>query len=64
MKKDFLGSKSVSLLIGPEGGFSEDEIKHVEEDQVKKFSLGKRTLRAETAPIVAISVIHSLSGEF
>ena len=64
LKKDFLRSNSVSLLVGPEGGFSEDEIKHIEEDQVKKFSLGKRTLRAETAPIVAISVIHSLSGEF
>ena len=64
LEKHFLRSNSVSLLIGPEGGFSEDEIKHVDEDQVKKFSLGKRTLRAETAPIVAISVIHSLSGEF
>ena len=64
LEKDFLRSNSVSLLVGPEGGFSQDEIKCVDEDQVKKFSLGKRTLRAETAPIVAISVIHSLSGEF
>ena len=64
LEKDFLQSNSVSLLIGPEGGFSADEIKGVDENEVKKFSLGKRTLRAETAPIVAISLIHSLSGEF
>ena len=64
LEKDFLEANSVSLLIGPEGGFSANEIKYVDEDRVKKFSLGKRTLRAETAPIVAISLIHSLSGEF
>lgn len=64
LEKDFLQSNSVSLLIGPEGGFSEDEIKYAGNNQVKKFSLGKRTLRAETAPIVAISLIHRISGEF
>ena len=60
---DFLESNSVSLLIGPEGGFSPDEIEDASNDQVKKISLGERTLRAETAPIVAISLIHRISGE-
>ena len=62
--KEFLESDPISLLIGPEGGFSEDEITYTNNDQVKKISLGVRTLRAETAPIVAISLIHRISGEF
>ena len=61
---DFLESNSVSLLIGPEGGFSPDEIEDANNEQVRKISLGERTLRAETAPIVAISLIHRISGEF
>ena len=61
---DFLESNSVSLLVGPEGGFSPGEIEDANNDQVKKISLGERTLRAETAPIVAISLIHRISGEF
>ena len=61
---DFLDSNSVSLLIGPEGGFSEDEITHTDNEQVEKISLGARTLRAETAPIVALSLIRRISGEF
>ena len=60
----FLESNSVSLLIGPEEGFSPDEIKDANIDQIKKISLGERTLRAETAPIVAISLIHRISGDF
>ena len=47
------------ILIGPEGGFSEDERKFLkdlslqEEGGVKIFSLGETALRAETAAIVA-----------
>ena len=61
---EFLDPGPISLLIGPEGGFSADEITHTNKNQVKKISLGVRTLRAETAPIVAISLIHRISGEF
>ncbi len=64
LENNFFESNSASLLIGPEGGFSPDEIKYTNNDHVKKISLGKRTLRAETAPIVAISLIHRISGEF
>ena len=64
LEKDVLKSNCVSLLIGPEGGFSADEVKDANIDQIKKISLGERTLRAETAPIVAISLIHRISGDF
>lgn len=47
--------EEVSILIGPEGGWSDDEKKSFVENEVRVFNLGKNTLRAETAAIVAIS---------
>ena len=52
--------KSVSILIGPEGGFSEQEIKRLTDQGFIRTSLGKRILRAETAAIYALSVIGYL----
>ncbi|MBR5355623.1 MAG: RsmE family RNA methyltransferase, partial [Lachnospiraceae bacterium] len=52
--------KSVSVLIGPEGGFSEQEIANLTKHGFIRTSLGKRILRAETAAIYALSVIGYL----
>ncbi|HHT66659.1 MAG TPA: 16S rRNA (uracil(1498)-N(3))-methyltransferase [Erysipelotrichaceae bacterium] len=52
--------KSISILIGPEGGFSENEIDYLTERGFIRTSLGKRILRAETAAIYALSVIGYL----
>ena len=52
--------KSVSILIGPEGGFSEQEINRLTDQGFIRTSLGKRILRAETAAIYALSVIGYL----
>ena len=52
--------KSISVLIGPEGGFSEQEINRLTEEGFIRTSLGKRILRAETAAIYALSVIGYL----
>ena len=52
--------KSISILIGPEGGFSEQEINHLTTQGFIRTSLGKRILRAETAAIYALSVIGYL----
>ena len=52
--------KSVSILIGPEGGFSEQEIENVTKLGFIRTSLGKRILRAETAAIYALSVLGYL----
>ena len=49
--------KSVSVLIGPEGGFSKQEIGNLVNLGFIRTSLGKRILRAETAAIYALSVI-------
>ena len=49
--------KSVAIMIGAEGGFSEDEIKTLEDAGAKIVSLGNRILRTETAAIVTAGTI-------
>ncbi len=49
----------VAVLIGPEGGFSEKEVKKANDRGYSKISLGRRILRAETASLYALSVISS-----
>ncbi len=46
-------AKSVSIFIGPEGGFTEKEIRLAEDSGYTAYSLGPLTLRGETAAIVA-----------
>lgn len=59
--KDYNKYNSVSIMIGPEGGFSEKEIQLlVDKYQFKTISLGKRILRTETAAVYALSVISYL----
>jgi 16S rRNA (uracil1498-N3)-methyltransferase len=55
--------KNVVLLIGPEGGFSNDEVSAAVEKGFIKASLGPRILRTETAPISAISIIQYELGD-
>ena len=52
--------KSISILIGPEGGFSLQEIEMITKLGFIRTSLGKRILRAETAALYALSVIGYL----
>ena len=48
---------SVAVMIGPEGGFSDEEAKAVVEAGGLSVSLGKTTLRTETAGLAAIAMI-------
>ena len=50
-------SKQINLFIGPEGGFTEEEIATAKEHGVIPVSLGPRILRAETAGLAAASAI-------
>lgn len=54
--------KKINLLVGPEGGFSPEESLNVKKQGVKTMSLGVRTLRTETAPVVAIVLLQNLSA--
>ena len=49
--------EKILYLIGPEGGFSEEEVAYLQENNAKVITLGKRILRAETAAIVVGGVL-------
>ncbi|MCF7982073.1 MAG: 16S rRNA (uracil(1498)-N(3))-methyltransferase [Pseudomonadales bacterium] len=54
---------SVSLLIGPEGGFSEVEVAQALNARFQPLQLGPRILRTETAPLSALSILQYLWGD-
>lgn len=54
---DIKPSKSITYIIGPEGGFEENEYKKICDMGFESISLGKRILRAETAAIYMTSII-------
>ena len=60
-----LGDKpeAVSLFIGPEGGFAEDEVRLARDAGCVPVSLGPRILRSETAGIVAAALVMHELGE-
>ena len=53
--------KNISIFIGPEGGFSQEEVEMLEKNGAKTATLGKRILRTETAPLAAITAIMLLT---
>jgi 16S rRNA (uracil1498-N3)-methyltransferase len=54
---------SLAMLIGPEGGLSEDEVQQAMARDFHAARLGPRVLRTETAPVVALSVAQQLWGD-
>lgn len=48
---------SIHIFVGPEGGFTDDEIKFLEEKGAQSINLGKTTLRTETAALVLTTLI-------
>jgi 16S rRNA (uracil1498-N3)-methyltransferase len=54
---------SITLAVGPEGGFTEKEVRLAEENGLVITSLGKRILRAETAAIAAVGIVQFSLGD-
>lgn len=54
---------SIALLIGPEGGFTEEEVALAREKGAVAVGLGPRILRTETAAVVASALILHERGE-
>lgn len=54
---------TASIFIGPEGGFTEQEIEKAEDRGVRKITLGPRILRTETAGMVALSLMMYELGD-
>lgn len=50
---------NILILIGPEGGFSDNEVKLFESSNLTKWALGNRRLRAETALIAGLSILSA-----
>lgn len=55
---------SAALLIGPEGGLSEQEIARGTAAGFQSLTLGPRVFRTETAPVVALGLLQGLWGDF
>jgi len=54
---------SLSILVGPEGGLTEEEEHYAKTYDFQAVQLGKRILRTETAPIAAISLAQYFWGD-
>lgn len=59
----FPEAKDIGIVIGPEGGMSENEVRALEELGAKQITLGPRILRTETAAIAAATMAMLLWGD-
>lgn len=57
------GIEETAVLIGSEGGFTEDELKAAVAHGATLASLGRLTLRAETAALIALAVVTQMTME-
>ena len=60
LKKDLIVSDKLCLIIGPEGGFSDDEIQEAKKNKISEVSFGENRLRSETAAIFGLSILKSI----
>lgn len=60
---EFPNAKRIGIVIGPEGGMSENEVRALEQFGAKQITLGKRILRTETAAITASTLAMLLWGD-
>ena len=57
-------SGDINVFIGPEGGFSQDEVLLLKKQNCINIKLGPRILRTETAPLAIISILQFKYGDF
>lgn len=63
-KADVQAFSSAALLVGPEGGLSDNEVQQAIEQGFDSMVLGPRILRAETAPLAALTALQLQCGDF
>jgi len=56
----FLTKEKINIIVGPEGGFSDREIKYLQENCFVPAYLGKNVLRAETAAVYSIAAVKTI----
>lgn len=57
-------AEEITVLIGPEGGFSEPELALADRYGWQRIGLGPRILRTETAPVAVLAALLALRGDY
>jgi 16S rRNA (uracil1498-N3)-methyltransferase len=60
---DFTDKNSISLFIGPEGGYDDAETELAASKGILPVTLGRRILRTETASVAVLSILMHIKGE-
>lgn len=55
---------AAAVVVGPEGGFDEDEVRAAERLGCRSARLGPRVLRTETAGLAALAALQTAAGDF
>ncbi len=63
LRKALGNAKSATVVIGPEGGFSDEEVQQLREMGYQAVTLGPRILRAETAAMFACAIVGEAGEE-
>jgi len=61
LKRQF--TKKIYAMVGPEGGFSEEEVRCAKKEEFIPVKLGQRILRTETAAIVLVGILQYELGD-
>jgi 16S rRNA (uracil1498-N3)-methyltransferase len=61
--KLFAAAASIGLAVGPEGGFTEEELQQAETHGFVRTGLGPRVLRTETAGLAAAAALQAMWGD-
>src|SRR5712671_2114788 len=65
LRSDHAASSGIDVLIGPEGGFAEDERAILlRQPRTLRLSLGPRILRADTAAVAALALVQAALGDW
>ncbi|MFT5736463.1 MAG: 16S rRNA (uracil1498-N3)-methyltransferase [Maribacter sp.] len=62
LKRNIAPDRPITILIGPEGDFTKEEIKKAKTQDYKPVSMGKTRLRTETAAIVACATVALINN--
>jgi 16S rRNA (uracil1498-N3)-methyltransferase len=65
MQQGLTAASGIDILIGPEGGFAEDErALLLRQPKTLRLSLGPRILRADTAGVAALALVQATLGDW
>jgi len=59
-----LSNRRGALVVGPEGGFDDDEVAFARQLGYRAYRLGPRVLRTETAGLAALAALQAIAGDF